>query len=64
MRLSSPEEWDEAGRGLCLIINTLSSEQRTPEEQKALGMLQDALSILLARKGRFSAGFDPAVMHY
>ena len=67
MRLSSNEEWDEAGGVLERMILTLMSTQPTPKNKKdleiALDSLQKAKSALL-RLDVYSDEFDSTIYHY
>lgn len=64
MRLNSAQEWDEAGKGLCLMINTLRSERTTEQEEEALEKLEEALDLLMKSTKRFSKKFDPSLFSY
>ena len=67
MRLSSNEEWDEAGGVLERMILTLMSTQPTPKNKKdleiALDSLQKAKSALL-HLDVYSDEFDSTIYHY
>ena len=67
MRLSTEDEWDEAGGVLERMIMTLMSTQPTSGNKKdfkiALDSLQNAKNALL-ELGVFSDEFDPSIFHY
>ncbi len=67
MRLSTSDEWDEAGGVLERMIMTLMSTQPTTKNKKdltiALDSLQTAKSALL-QLGVYSDEFDPTIIHY
>lgn len=67
MRLSSTEEWDEAGGILEMMISTLMSTRPTDQNKKdlkkALESLQQAKDAL-EQLGVFSEEFDSNIYRY